>query len=102
MTANHIRTIRQAIWMLVVGRTQEKSRGIDGSTGNDDDLAGVTFLFAVSLNVNGSDFASGAVRFQPGDFCVGQQRYVRMFQRGQYAADMGVGLGVHQTRKAVT
>src|SRR6266487_6013767 len=101
MTADHIRTIRQAIWMLVIRRTQEKRRGIDCATGNDDDFAGVSFLFAVSLNVNGSDFASGAVRFEPGDFCVGEQRYVWMFQSGQYAADMRVGFGVHQTREAV-
>jgi hypothetical protein len=38
MPPDDARMVRQALWMPVIGRTQQQRRRVDGATGDDDDI----------------------------------------------------------------
>jgi hypothetical protein len=53
------------------------------------------------LHVNPRDDAARGVRLKPRDFGVGQERDVRVFERGIDGADLRIRLGLYETREAV-
>ena len=98
---DHVRAVRQAARMFVVGGHQQQPRRVGRAAGNDDDVAGKFLALAVALDDDFGDFISARAGFQFLNLRVGQQRHVRIFQRRPDRDDFGVRLGVNETGKSV-
>ena len=101
VAADLVGAVGQTAGVLVVGRLEQQLGRVRGAAGDDDDVAPIGLLLAVVLDDNFGHGSAGRVGVELDGLRVGQQRDVGMLQRRPHADDFGVGLGVHQARKAV-
>ena len=91
--ADDPRSVRQAVRMAIVCRSQQQGRRIDRSARRHDDVASKGVRLAVTLDDHAGHFAAGRARFEPRDPGVGQERHVPMRQRRIHTDNVSVALG---------
>ena len=102
VVASHLPgTVGETLRVAIAGGAQEQSRRVDGAAGDDDEVGAVALRFAVAQHVDASHLAAARARGEPHHDGAGEQRDVPVFQGRIDAADLGIGLRLHQTGMAV-
>ncbi len=101
MPSDQVRTVGQTARMFCAGGQQQQPGGVGRAAGDDDEAAGEFLALSGAFDDHPGDFASAGAGFKPLDPRIGQQAYVRIFQRGPDRNDFGIGFGVNQAREAV-
>jgi hypothetical protein len=101
MAAHDIGAVGQPSRVLVIGRAQQQRGGVDGTTGNDNDIRGVGCRCAIALHNYASHFATTRVRVQSLDKRIRQERHAGMLDGLIDAYYLRIRLGAQQARKSV-
>ena len=102
VAAHLVRPVRQPVRVLVIGRAEQDLGAVGGAGGDDHDVAGVHLALAAAGHHHPGHRAAGGIGFQPGHLGPADQRHVLTAEDGPDRDHLGVGLGVHQARVAIT
>ena len=87
--------------MVPVRRAEKQGGGVDRAAGDRHDPGAVLLERAVAADDHFCDLVACRARLQALDEGVGEQRDVRVLERGLDGEHLRVGLGAHEAREAV-
>jgi len=101
MTAHNVRAVGESQWVRATRRAKQQRRGVDRAARDDDDVGSVRLGGAGAFDDDLADLAAGRTRLEPRDVRARDERHVRILKCRVHTEDLGVGLGVDETRMPI-
>ena len=99
--AHLVGAVGEAVRVFVIRRHEQEAGGIRGAGGNNDEARAERLGFSTAID---EDFAHGFARRVGDEFQhlrIGEERDIRVLERGANAEDFGVGLRLHEAGKSI-
>lgn len=93
MTTHDIGTVGQTTRMFIIGRAQQQGSGVDGTTGNNNQIGGILVKISVTLHEDGCYLASGSIRLEPLHLRTLEQSDIRILHSLVHANHLSVCFG---------